>query len=155
MAMSLFRAVITFKSAVHALMGEEAIAAAGLRVGVMSRPMELGSDCGFCLRVGSEDLERALEALAKAGLRWQGAYHDNPGGQPRFSQAGDGGASGPDEASGAEAPGDGDLSDDGDLSKEERLPKKEDLSGGEALSEEEALLKEGDLPESSRGGKGA
>jgi hypothetical protein len=84
--LSSFSAVITFKSAVHAIMGEEAIAAAGLRVGVMGRPVELGADCGFCLRVGREDLERALLVLKSAGLSWQGAYQDEPGRAPRFSR---------------------------------------------------------------------
>jgi hypothetical protein len=84
--LSSFSAVITFKSAVHAIMGEEAIAAAGLRVGVMGRPVELGADCGFCLRVGREDLERALSVLKSAGLSWQGAYLDEPGKAPRFSR---------------------------------------------------------------------
>lgn len=87
MPLSHFRAIITFKSAAHALMGEEAIAAAGLRVGVMGRPVELGADCGFCLRVGEDDLERALDVLTESGLSWQGAYHDNAGKTPRFEPA--------------------------------------------------------------------
>jgi hypothetical protein len=81
------KAVITFDSAAHALAGDEALAKAGLPVSVMGRPVELGGDCGFCLRVGPGDLDRALKILRGAGLAWAGAYLDSPGASPRFSKA--------------------------------------------------------------------
>jgi hypothetical protein len=78
------RAIITFHSTVHALNAEQSLLDAGVSVGLMSRPNELGADCGFCVRVEEIDLERALEIFRAAGLVWQGAYIDTSVEVPRF-----------------------------------------------------------------------
>ncbi|MDR1546266.1 MAG: DUF3343 domain-containing protein [Deltaproteobacteria bacterium] len=66
--------VLTFQSAAQALNGEQALAAAGFKVGLMARPTALGSECGFCLRLAAADLARALATLQAAGLAWEGVF---------------------------------------------------------------------------------
>ncbi|MDR2444129.1 MAG: DUF3343 domain-containing protein [Deltaproteobacteria bacterium] len=78
------KALITFDSTSHALSGETALQDKGLAVSLMGRPVELGGDCGFCLRVEWEDLDIALIVLSEAGFIWQGAYLDFKHELPRY-----------------------------------------------------------------------
>jgi hypothetical protein len=75
---------MTFKGAAQALDAEDELRTAGIAVGLMGRPAELGADCGFCLRLSEDDLDRALAVLTAAGREWQGIWLDDPAGEPRF-----------------------------------------------------------------------
>jgi bacterioferritin-associated ferredoxin len=77
---------LTFDSTHFAIDGEKALARSGIQVRVMGRPVELGADCGFCLRVAEADLERALAALAVEGLACRGAFLrvSGEGGESRY-----------------------------------------------------------------------
>ncbi|MDR0620329.1 MAG: DUF3343 domain-containing protein [Deltaproteobacteria bacterium] len=80
------KTIITFKSTTHALDSEQLLLKAGLSVGLMSRPTELGSDCGFCLTVTKDDLDKALGLIKAAGLVWQGTYLHRPESKPRWQK---------------------------------------------------------------------
>ncbi|MDR0354732.1 MAG: L-seryl-tRNA(Sec) selenium transferase [Deltaproteobacteria bacterium] len=66
--------IINFDSTAQALTGEQNLLEAGLKVWVMSKPVDLGAECGFCLRVKDVDLASALKLLGDAELVWQGVY---------------------------------------------------------------------------------
>jgi hypothetical protein len=78
------KTIITFQNTTQALNGEAILLEAGLPVGVMSLPNEIGRDCGFCLTVSKDDLCQALFLLGQAGLAWQGTYNETPGQTPRW-----------------------------------------------------------------------
>jgi hypothetical protein len=66
--------VIIIDGTAAALAGEEILLQQGVKVGVMSRPTELGSACGFCLRVERKDLAKAVLVLDKAEVKIGGVY---------------------------------------------------------------------------------
>jgi hypothetical protein len=68
------KAIITIQSTAKALSAEKLLQKAGLAVGMMSLPTELGTECGFCLRVPFDDLPKALELLDAANLTWHKAF---------------------------------------------------------------------------------
>jgi hypothetical protein len=67
-------AIITFDSTHFAIDSERILLKAGLEVKIMGRPIELGADCGFCLRIDVEYLHKALSILNNNGLSCQGIY---------------------------------------------------------------------------------
>jgi hypothetical protein len=79
--------VLTFDGTGAALAGEERLKAAGIPVRVMARPSALGAQCGFCLRVGPEDLARASGVLREANLTVRGVYDQIPGPGGRWAYA--------------------------------------------------------------------
>jgi hypothetical protein len=66
--------VLTFDGTGAALIGEEALQKEGLAVWVMARPISLGAQCGFCLRVLPVELARAVRVLTAAQVKIRGVY---------------------------------------------------------------------------------
>jgi hypothetical protein len=63
--------MFTFANTRDAIEGEKKLLAAGLAAGVMPLPGRIGAGCGICLRVSSEELDRAR---AVPGFRFHEIY---------------------------------------------------------------------------------
>lgn len=61
-------AVILVDSTSRAVRIEKVLAGSGLDCRLVPVPRRLGSDCGVCVRVRSEDVEAAREAVRAAGI---------------------------------------------------------------------------------------
>ncbi|MDR2367462.1 MAG: DUF3343 domain-containing protein [Deltaproteobacteria bacterium] len=85
-------AVITFHGTAATIAAEDVLLSGDLPVAVMGRPSELGSDCGFCLRVDLTDLPKAIELIKKANINIQGIYkvETDPAGKRRYTPLPDG-----------------------------------------------------------------
>ncbi|MDR2302720.1 MAG: DUF3343 domain-containing protein [Deltaproteobacteria bacterium] len=67
-------AIITFHGTAASIAAEDVLLSEKVEVSVIGRPNELGSDCGFCLKIPLDDLEKALEIIKKANIAIQGIY---------------------------------------------------------------------------------
>ncbi|MDR2387324.1 MAG: DUF3343 domain-containing protein [Deltaproteobacteria bacterium] len=67
-------AIITFHSTAASIEAEDLLLSAQVAVRVMGRPNELGTDCGFCLKINLDDLTKALEIIKKANINIQKIY---------------------------------------------------------------------------------
>lgn len=67
-------AVFTFHNTHHAIRGEQILLEEGIKVKVMPLPDALGAGCGVCLRVGEDELDAALNLLARADIAPEGVY---------------------------------------------------------------------------------
>jgi hypothetical protein len=56
--------MFTFATTRDAIEGEKLLLAAGLTVGVMPLPGQIGAGCGICLRVSPEELDKARSLSA-------------------------------------------------------------------------------------------
>lgn len=86
-------AVLTFRTARHAILGEQVLLAAGERVRVMPLPARITAGCGICLRVPAARRGAAAAALAGGGAPAEGIFLRAPDGgyrlfpAPVFSEA--------------------------------------------------------------------
>lgn len=67
---------VLFHSTHHALWAEEVLGEAGLTVKVVSVPRQLSSDCGYCVQLLTEDVERARSALETAGVEFEQIHQE-------------------------------------------------------------------------------
>jgi hypothetical protein len=67
--------VLTYNSTKSALESEEKLLKEGFKVKVMARPVSLGANCGFCLRIESNEIDKAIIFLSKQGLKPEGLYY--------------------------------------------------------------------------------
>jgi hypothetical protein len=75
-------AIFSFNDTHSAIESESKLLSAGLAVGMMARPTNLGGQCGFCLRLDGQSLERAKKILTEAGIVWEGVYVKSEGSKP-------------------------------------------------------------------------
>ncbi len=67
--------VLLVPSTSYAVRAENLLARAGIEAKLIPVPRKFSSNCGTCLRIAREDLERALEVLKKGKLEPE-AVHD-------------------------------------------------------------------------------
>jgi len=58
--------VILLQSTSHAIRGESVLTRAGVKCRLVPVPRQLSSDCGVCLRLDPEGLDRACQVLQQA-----------------------------------------------------------------------------------------
>ena len=66
--------VILLQSTSHAVRGESLLVRAGVDCRLIPVPRTLSSDCGVCIRVAPEDLERARLVLEGAHISIEGLH---------------------------------------------------------------------------------
>ncbi len=63
--------VILFYSATSSIWTARLLKKAGIERKMVPIPRSLSSDCGYCVRIKSEDAERVMEVLAKGGVEFE------------------------------------------------------------------------------------
>ena len=67
--------MITFRSITPAQRGQRILAAAGIACTLQRTPKKLAQQgCGYCLRLRSGDVTRAVEALREQGVNFSKVY---------------------------------------------------------------------------------
>ncbi|MDR2827001.1 MAG: DUF3343 domain-containing protein [Candidatus Adiutrix intracellularis] len=66
--------IITFSNTSSVMQGEEILLSKGVPVKIMARPIALGAECGFCLRLDYVYLAPALQALSQSALVPEGIF---------------------------------------------------------------------------------
>jgi hypothetical protein len=62
--------VILFRSSSHSLWAARHLKKAGIGRNMIPIPRSVSADCGYCVRILSEDVHRAKEVLANAGIEF-------------------------------------------------------------------------------------
>ncbi len=63
--------VILFYSATSSIWTARLLKKAGIERKMVPIPRHLSSDCGYCVRIRSVDIERVKEVLAKGGVEFE------------------------------------------------------------------------------------
>ena len=66
--------IITFKTTNHAIKAEQTLLEHNFQVGVLPLPTQISAGCGISLRIKSDDIKPALEALTQRKIDKTGVY---------------------------------------------------------------------------------
>lgn len=62
---------ILFRSSSHSLWAARILKKAGIQRNMIPIPRSVSADCGYCVRILSEDAHRVKEVLANAGIEYK------------------------------------------------------------------------------------
>jgi hypothetical protein len=72
------KAVFTFATTHQAMVAEDTLRDAGIRLEVIPPPRELSPGCGLALRVSLGDVSDAIDVLASRGVAWEAIHELGP-----------------------------------------------------------------------------